>query len=132
MVIIEEEDYLAHYGILRRSGRYPWGSGNNVPQRSRSFLDWIRHMKNQGLTEAEIAKGVGMTVSDLRATNSIARNAHKQAQISKAQALKDKGYSNVAIGKKMELNESSVRALLAPGEKDKVDVLTATSNVLRN
>ena len=23
------EDYLAHYGILRKSGRYPWGSGGS-------------------------------------------------------------------------------------------------------
>jgi len=22
-----DEDYLAHYGVLRRTGRYPWGSG---------------------------------------------------------------------------------------------------------
>ena len=26
-MIVPEENYLAHYGILRRSGRYPWGSG---------------------------------------------------------------------------------------------------------
>jgi len=28
-VHIKEEDYLAHYGTLRRSGRYEWGSGGN-------------------------------------------------------------------------------------------------------
>ena len=24
-----EEDILMHYGVKRRSGRYPWGSGDN-------------------------------------------------------------------------------------------------------
>ncbi len=31
-MLIDEEDYLAHYGILRRSGRYPWGTGGTVDQ----------------------------------------------------------------------------------------------------
>jgi hypothetical protein len=37
----------------------------------------------------------------------------------------------VAIGQRMGLNESSVRALLAPGEKEKVDVLTSTADMLK-
>jgi len=27
---------LSHYGMKRRSGRYPWGSGND-PQHSKDF-----------------------------------------------------------------------------------------------
>ena len=26
---ITDEEYLAHYGMPRRSGRYPWGSGED-------------------------------------------------------------------------------------------------------
>jgi hypothetical protein len=48
-----------------------------------------------------------------------------------AQRLKDKGYSNVAIGTRMGINESSVRALLAPGVKDRVDVLETTTKMLK-
>lgn len=130
---IHEDDVL-HYGILRKSGRYPWGSGANsanVVQRSMGFQDYVESMKASGLSEVEIAKGVGMTTTELRATRSIARNQIKQDQISRAQRLKDKGYSNVAIGEKMGLNESSVRALLAPGEREKADALTAISDMLR-
>ena len=29
-MIVDEDDYLAHYGILRRSGRYPYGSSGNA------------------------------------------------------------------------------------------------------
>lgn len=133
-MIIDEEEHLAHYGILRRSGRYPWGSGGNGPQRpeSKQFLDWIKDMRDQGLTDAQIAKGVGITTTDLRALNSRARNEWKASQIAQAQTLKDKGYSNVAIGERMGLNESSVRSLLAPGAKDKTDALTATANMLKS
>lgn len=131
MVVIDETAYLAHYGILRKSGRYPWGSGGTQPARNRMFLDYVENMRSQGLSEVEIAKGVGISTTDLRALKSIAKSQQKQSQINMAQRLKDKGYSNVEIGKRMSLNESSVRALLAPGEKDRADVLQKTANVLK-
>ncbi len=130
-MIVDEDTYLVHFGILRRSGRYPWGSGDTIPQRSRSFLDWIKDLRSQGLSDPEIARGQDMSTTELRALNSIALNQHKQAQISQAQALKDTGMSNVAIGKEMGLAESSVRALLVPGAKDKADLLTSTANMLK-
>lgn len=125
------EDELAHYGILRRSGRYPWGSGGNVAQRSRSFLDMVRDLRGKGMSDPQIAQGFGMTTTELRAANSIARNELKAADQAQAQRLKDKGWSNSAIGRRMGINESSVRALLAPGAKDKTDVLVATSGMLK-
>jgi hypothetical protein len=131
-VTVSEEKYLAHYGILRRSGRYPWGSGGDEIKRSKQFLDYRDEMRAKGLSEAMIARGVGMTTTELRAATSIAQNQIKQQKISQAQKLKDKGMSNVAIGTRMGLNESSVRALLAPGEKDKADVLQTTANFLRD
>ena len=128
-----EEDYLEHYGVLRRSGRYPWGSGDNVvAQDNKGFLDHVAKLKAQGLSESQIAKGMDMSTSELRAWKSIARNEHRAAQIAEAQRLKDKGYSNVEIGKKMGINESSVRSLLAPGRKDKNDVLQTTVDMLKD
>lgn len=128
----DESEYLAHYGILRKSGRYPWGSGNTQEERNRTFLSVVDEMHKQGLSDTEIAAGFKMTTTELRATKSIAKNAEKQAQINMAQRLKNKGYSNVAIGERMGLNESSVRALLAPGQKDKADILEATANMLKD
>ena len=55
------EDNLMHYGTPRHSGRYPWGSGDNPYQRSGDFLSRIEELKNQGLTETEIAKAMGMS-----------------------------------------------------------------------
>lgn len=127
-----EANSLRHYGILRRSGRYPWGSGGSESTRNRSFLDAVTKLKNDGLSEAEIARGFGITTTQLRAARSEALAQQKQEKINTAQRLKDRGWSNVAIGNRMGLNESSVRALLAPGSKDKADALQTTANMLKD
>lgn len=130
-MIIDESDYLMHYGVLRKSGRYPWGSGNTQDARNKSFLDHVDGLRKSGMSETDIAKGMGITTTELRAAKSIAKNEQKQADIARAQRLKEHGYSNVEIGKRMEINESSVRSLLEPGQKDRNDVLQATSEMLR-
>lgn len=136
-MIIDEENYLAHYGILRRSGRYPWGSGGTVLSRSRSFLDTVDGMRKEGMSEVEIARAFStpdhpFTTTQLRALKTIAKNEKRAADITQAQKLHDSGMSNIAIGKEMGINESSVRSLLAPGLKDKTDILQTTANMLRD
>ena len=133
MVVVNEEDYLMHYGILRKSGRYPWGSGQSPHQRSMSFLDMADDLKKSGLSDVDVAKGLGLeSTTDLRALRSIAKNQVKMAQQVHAQQLKDKGMSNVAIGKQLGIPESQVRAILAPQAKAKADVLQTTSDFLEN
>jgi DNA-binding CsgD family transcriptional regulator len=137
---ISEDNYLAHYGILRRSGRYPWGSGGDwgsgpnatTPQRSKTFLDHVQDLKNKGLSEQKIAAGFGMTTTQLRDTKSIARNAYKQDQIAQVNRLAfDKGWSNMEIARRMNLNESTVRSLKAQAQRENNDILTTISNMLR-
>jgi DNA-binding CsgD family transcriptional regulator len=135
-VRLDEGQYLAHYGILRKSGRYPWGSGANPLQRSKSFLDIVQEHRQNGMSEAEIAKAYHtkehpMTVADIRAMKSRALNEVKQDQIRTAQKLKDKGMGNSAIARQMGLNESSVRSLLEPGRQDKLNVLHQTAEMLK-
>jgi hypothetical protein len=134
--VVDEEqyaDFLMHYGILRESGRYPWGSGETQSQRNRDFLATVDALKKKGLSDTEIARGFDMTTTAYRAAKSIAKNEQKAGQITQAQRLKEHGYSNVEIGKRMGgLNESTVRSLLAPGQADKVKVLDATSDMLAN
>lgn len=139
--VMNEDDYLAHYGILRRSGRYPWGSGGNQSTRNKSFLEYIDSMKAQGLSETEIARGIGMefhegdekavSTTALRAARSIAVNEQRAAKIAQIAAYDEKGLSNLAIGEKMGINESSVRSLRAAGAKEKADRLVDTANLLR-
>lgn len=129
----EKIDELVHYGTPRHSGRYPWGSGgDHIPQRNRAFLDNVNSMKKQGLSEKEIADGLGMTTTELRNAKSIAKNAEKQHNINEAVQLKDKGYSNTAIGEKLGLPEATVRSYLKESTQEKIDVVATTSDVLKN
>lgn len=134
MIFSEDEYELKHYGTPRHSGRYPWGSGKTPQERQRSqtdFLHLTEKLRSEGLSDIEIAQSLGITTSVLRNARSIAKNAKKQSDISLAQRLKNKGMSNTAIAAQMGINESSVRALLKPGELDKLKVLDVTSDVLR-
>lgn len=136
-MLISEEAYLEHYGTLHKSGRYKWGSGDTQNMRNKTFLDIVADLKKQGLTDAEIARGFGeesgedWSSTKLRALKSIAKAEQKQASITQARRLKDTGMSNIAVGLEMGINESSVRALLADGEKDKADILETTANMLK-
>lgn len=125
-----EESELFHYGIIRRSGRYPWGSGENENTHNKILLDYIQDLKSKGLKEKEIAEGLAMTINELRAEKSIARSQQRQANIAMAQRLKDKGWGPTAIGSRMQIPESTVRTLLVPGAKDKADVLETTTKAL--
>lgn len=128
---MSDEHELFHIGVLRKSGRYPWGTGNTPHQRNKQFLDYVDDMRKKGLSEAAIAEGVGITTTELRANKSIAKNEQKKAAISQATRLKEKGLSNIAIGQKMSLNESSVRQLLDPSIQARADILGATANMLK-
>lgn len=131
-MIRTEEEHLAHYGILRRSGRYPWGSGGTQSQRNRDFLAYVSGLRQKGMSDAEIARGIGISRNELTASRSIARAQQKQEKIATIERLKEKGWSNVAIGERMGMPESTVRSLLKPGEKDKADAIQSTANVLRD
>lgn len=131
LVISDEDYYLAHYGILRRSGRYPWGSGGPERASNKGFLDMVADFKRAGMTDVEIAQALKISTTQLRAAKSIAKNEQKAADIATAVKYKEHGLSNVAIGEKMGINESSVRSLLADNAKDKSDRLELVSNVLK-
>lgn len=133
----EDGDYLEHYGVLHKSGRYPWGSGANPEQRGRSFLGTVEKMSKEGMTEAEIAKAFSskefpFTSTDLRALKTRAKNEIKKADQLQAERYAEKGYSNVEIGKLMGRNESSIRALRDPMLREKATKLDTTVQVLKD
>lgn len=147
MATFSEDEYLAkqdgviaHYGTPRHSGRYPWGSGgeDSSSGRNKTLLDTANEMRKQGLKETEIAKGLGVTTTQLRDLKTIVRNERVQDQIHMAQKLKEKGLSNGAIAQRMreagyKVNgESQVRALLKPSQERKAKVLDTVTNTLRD
>ena len=125
------DDELYHYGTARHSGRYPWGSGKDPYQSGDSFLATVADLKAKGLTEAEIAKGLGISTTQLRARKAIVKNANRKEDMAMAMRLKQKGYSNVAIGERMGINESSVRSLLDPQLREQRNILENTADMLK-
>ena len=124
------EDDLYHTGVKRRSGRYPWGSGEHPYQSEGDFLGVSDSLKREGFTEKEIADYFGMSIRDYRSERSNQKNAKRAADASMALRLKDKGYSNVAIGKRMGIPESTVRNLLDPAVKDRATKAAKTAAIL--
>ncbi|UTN92091.1 helix-turn-helix DNA-binding protein [Arthrobacter phage Darby] len=126
-----QTDELFHYGTLRKSGRFPWGSGENPGQRNREFQQYVDDLRKSGMSDSEIAKGLDITRVQLQANLALIKHQQKQDEIIRAKELKEQGLSNVAIGLEMDKNESSVRALLAEGAEEKNAKLKVTADMLR-
>lgn len=132
MIIDAEDDYIEHYGILRKSGRYPWGSGGDPVQRSSDFISMVKELRSEGLTDKQIYDGFGMSSTDFRRATALAKNQKKQADIDLAVKLREeKQWSTTAIGEHMGIPESTVRTLLAPSAKEKADIMLNVTNMLK-
>ena len=124
-------DILKHYGTPRHSGRYPWGSGENPYQRSMNVIGRIEELKEKGMSEIDIAKSMGFrSTTELRAQKAIARQEARKALMAEAVRLQKKGMGASAIGKRLGLNESSVRSLLNPAAAERTTRTQAISSML--
>lgn len=137
-------DELIHYGMPRRSGRYPYGSGDHPYQHAVDFLgrvEELRNDKNFSFTDENgkkftgdtaIAKSMGLTSTQFRAQYSLAKDERRGLQVSKAKALREKGYSLQAIADEMGFkNDSSVRSLLNEQSEARMNAAKATRDILK-
>lgn len=139
-----DEEYLAHYGMPRRSGRYPWGSGQDPYQSSRDFLGRVEQMRKSGFTYTDengkkwtgdnaIAKSLGYNSTDFRTVYAIAKDERRSDMVATAKRLRDKeGMNNSEIGRKMGINESSVRSLLDPNSESRMKQARETAKFLKD
>ena len=115
-----ESDTLEHYGMPRRSGRYPWGSGKDPYQHSRNFLGRVEELRKQGFTyvdengktwtgDTAIAKSMGLSTNKFRTELGIASEESKMYNIATAKSLRQDGLNTSEIGRKMGVSESTVR-----------------------
>lgn len=102
---------LIHRGVKRRSGRYPWGSGER-PFQSLDLLTQVKMLKEKGLSEKEIATTMGRSINDLRSEVSTANYHVKYYHDMKIQELREKGLSKSAIGRELGISEATVRNYL--------------------
>jgi len=121
--------FLMHYGTPRHSGRYPWGSGKN-PQHSKSFSTMASELKKQGLSEVQIAKSLGMTTTELRAKKHMDKELAYGSQLATIKRLKDKGYSDNAISKRLGISPNTVKKVLDPITQKRHEETKATVNIL--
>lgn len=138
-----KDDILIHYGMPRRSGRYPWGSGDNPYQHSGDFLSRVEEMKKSGFTftdkdgktytgEVAIAKSMGLSTTQLRTQISLAKDERRSLDVSTAKALRKKGYSLNEIAEKMGFeNDSSVRSLLNESSEARMNQAKKTAEFLK-
>ena len=129
---VEEMNYLMHYGVPRRSGRYPWGSGDNPYQHSGDFLSRIDSLKKEGMTEKEIANELNLTTTQLRIQMSLAKDERRSLEVATAKGLREKGYSLNEIAEKMGYaNDSSIRSLLNESSEFRMNQAKATADFLK-
>lgn len=134
---MSNEEYLEHYGMPRRSGRYPWGSGKDPNQRTGDFLSRVDNLKSQGLSEKEIADSLGMTTTQLRTEKALAKNERRALDVARAKSLKEDGLGATEIAKKMSdelgrsINESTVRSWLNEESAARMNKAKETADFLR-
>jgi predicted transcriptional regulator len=135
----EMENELQHYGMPRRSGRYPWGSGDDPYQRTMDFLGRVEELRGRGMSETEIARELKIvnekgepSTGRLRAQIGYANDERKLHQIETMKRLRDKeGMGPTAIGKEMGLSESTVRSMLDPKVEERAKQSKAVVELLK-
>ena len=128
----EMKDILMHYGTPRHSGRYPWGSGENPYQRNGDFLSRVDELKEQGLSDTEIAKAMGLTTTQFRTQRSLAKDERRALEVERAKALQSDGYNPSEIARMMGYNsESSIRSLLNSDSEARMNQARVTADNLK-
>lgn len=126
------EEILMHYGMPKRSGRYPWGSGDNPFQRSGDFLSRVNELKKSGMSEKEVANSMGLTTSQLRTQVGLAKDERRSLEVATAKGLREKGNSLNEIAEKIGYkNDSSVRSLLNEDSEARMNQARKTADFLK-
>lgn len=124
------DDILVHYGTPRHSGRYPWGSGKDPYQSAKGFFAERQRLRDQGLSDTDIARAWGMSTTEFRAIGMHLGEEKRAGDISRAVRMKQAGLPNTVIAEKMGINESSVRNLLSKDAREIKSNVNKTADIL--
>ena len=126
------DSVLMHYGVKRRSGRYPWGSGKEPYQHSGDLLARVNSLKKEGLSEKQIAEAIGLSTTDLRMQLRVANHERRALEADRARSLRDDGLSLNEIAREMGYkNDSSIRSLLNENTAASKNRAKVTAEVLK-
>lgn len=135
---------ICHYGVGHdkggHSGRYPWGSGEDSFQRPDDFYAFVRNRETKGLSETEIARGLNMSTTELRAYKAAAYHFRRKDMVDKVKKLKEdnENITNTEIGEILgkeynngkPINESTIRSLLHPEREANTNAAFKTAEFL--
>jgi DNA-binding CsgD family transcriptional regulator len=140
----ERFEELMHYGIKRRSGRYPWGSGEDPHQHgSRDFLGRVDELRKSNFEftdekgkkwtgDTAIAKAMGLTTGQFRTELAIANSERRSLQVATAKSLTEDGLGATEIGRRMGLSESTVRSLLNDKSEAKMNEAKGAADYIKS
>lgn len=133
MAFPDYDDVLMHYGIKRRSGRYPWGSGKEPFQHSGDLISRVDELEENGFSEKQIADELGLSTTDLRMQLRVANHERRALEADRARSLRDDGKSLNEIAQIMGYkNDSSIRSLLNESTAASKNRAKATAEMLKN
>ena len=140
-IVEGDEETLAHYGMPRRSGRYPWGSGKDPNQHgSGDFYSRVEALKEKGWKETpeNIMKEFGMTTTQYRKEKSYCVDERKRLMYARAKSLADDGLGATEIGRRMAdmnggipIRESTIRGMLKEDSDRKRNAAVKTADFIR-
>lgn len=128
------DDLLKHYGTPRKSGRYPWGSGED-PFQSEGwrFLNNVDKYRESGLSEKEIAAKMGLPITTLRSKITLANKEVTNIKKSLVDEYHRSGMTNIDIAAKLGMSEASVRNYIKNAPKTANETaIDNISNSLKN
>ena len=128
-----DAEVLEHYGMPRRSGRYPWGSGENPYQHGDDFLSRVESLKKDGWEETpeNIRNTFGMTTTQYRTEKSLCKDERRMLDVARAKSLKEDGLGATEIGRQMGISESTVRSLLNADSESRMKQARNAANFMR-
>lgn len=133
-----EEDSLMHYGTPRKSGRYPWGSGENPYQREEWFAgfeyedseydrepwfcDEVAKLRGKGYSQKEIAK---MLTPKNNYKTTIAEKDIPEEGIKRGDVILKRDANGNPIFKEMSVDELRARNSVSLKAKKQNEINTA-------
>ena len=115
-----KDDKILHIGVPRKSGRYPWGSGDD-PHQSNSFLNQYVKLLKDKKTNTEIAREMGITTTQLRDNIRWAREEEKEFRRTNMAKDREGGMTYTQIAEKYGTSDGTVRNLLKNTKQGNTD-----------
>lgn len=124
---------IEHIGVKRRSGRYPWGSGEHPFGGLHDVISKRQALIKAGVPEGEVWKRLGYSsTNQYRKAVTIANNERKEQTAHYISEMKKQGYNNSEIARALKVSEGTVRYQMSHKDKIAKSQLNNTTQMLKD